>query len=194
MRRAVPSAARCHDQITVTYNRSHLLANALDSVLDEDYPELRLLVIDDGSTDGTSELLERYSPDPRVEVVRHESNLGVLAARNTALSCLTSEVTYYGYVDSDDTLLPGAVTTMVTAIERQSDRYSMVCAWSRDAATGQADGRFPVTRGGSRSTIMSPGGWAGTSWSSCVATWPRVCATTPGPEAAKAFCWRGSSK
>ena len=133
--------------ITVTYNRSQLLVRAIESVLSQDYPDLRLLVVDDGSTDGTTDVLEHYQDDPRVEVVRHQTNRGVMAARNTALSLLSDDVTFFGYVDSDDMLLPGAVRAMVEAIEKRGDRYSMVCAWSQDAATGLPDGRFPLASG-----------------------------------------------
>jgi glycosyltransferase involved in cell wall biosynthesis len=126
--------------ITVTYNRAHLLAKAIDSVLSQEYTNLRLVVVDDGSTDDTGVLLRKYQADHRVEVVRHDTNLGVIAARNTGLACLTEEDVYFCYLDSDDTLLPGAIQTMVKAFDEHGDRYSMIWAASQDAATGRSDG------------------------------------------------------
>jgi glycosyltransferase involved in cell wall biosynthesis len=133
--------------ITVTFDRAHLLPRAIESVLGQDYPRLRLIVVDDGSTDETPGVLKRYQGDSRLIVMRHATNRGVLAARNTGLSALDTDARYFGYVDSDDLLLPGAIRTMVEAIERHGDRYSMACAWSRDGATGRSDGQFPDRAG-----------------------------------------------
>jgi glycosyltransferase involved in cell wall biosynthesis len=133
--------------VIVTHDRAHSLRSAVQSVLEQDYPAVALLVVDDGSTDGTWELLGEYEDDPRVTLVRHASNKGVLAARNTALSRLTPETRYFGYLDSDDILLPGAVSSMVMAIEPDQARYSMVCAWCRDATTGVSQGRFVRSSG-----------------------------------------------
>jgi glycosyltransferase involved in cell wall biosynthesis len=126
--------------ITVTYNRARLLAKAIDSVLSQGYQNLRLIVVDDGSTDDTGVLLSRYGDDPRVEVVRHETNRGMRAARNTALAQLNDEDVYFCYLDSDDKLTPGAIQTMVDAFMEHGDRYSMVWAASQVEQTGESDG------------------------------------------------------
>ena len=126
--------------ITVTYNRAHILPKSVDSVLSQDYPRLRLLIVDDGSTDGTAEILKHWMEDDRVEVLRHETNRGVTAARNTALDHLGNDVTYFGYNDSDDTLLPGAISTAVGAIEAYGPEYSMVYAAAIDEAAREPQG------------------------------------------------------
>jgi glycosyltransferase involved in cell wall biosynthesis len=126
--------------ITATYNRASILPRSIESVLSQDYKHLKLLIIDDGSTDGTSRVLEPYVGDPRVLVVRHETNQGVIAARNTALAHLDDDVTYFCYNDSDDMLLPGAISRAVSVLEGSELRYSMLYAWARDAATGEPQG------------------------------------------------------
>ena len=126
--------------ITVTYNRAHILPKSVESVLSQDYPRLRLMIVDDGSTDGTAKILEQYEGDGRVEVLRHEMNRGVTAARNTALDHLGYDVTYFGYNDSDDMLTPGAISTAVGAIEAHGSRYSMVYAAATDAAVREPQG------------------------------------------------------
>ncbi len=128
--------------ITVTYNRAHILPESVESVLSQDYPRFRLMIVDDGSTDGTARVLEHYEEDERVEVLRHETNRGVTAARNTALDRLGDDVKYFGYNDSDDMLVPGAITTAVGAIEAHGSTYSMVYAGAIDAATREPQG-FP---------------------------------------------------
>lgn len=126
--------------ITVTYDRAHILPWSLDSVLQQDYPDLRLLIVDDASRDETPALLARYEQDPRVEVLRHDHNQGVTAARNTALSHLGDDVRYIGYNDSDDKLVPGAISKAVAALESGDGRYSMLFARAADADTGKPQG------------------------------------------------------
>ena len=126
--------------ITVTYNRAHILPKSVESVLSQDYPRLRLMIVDDGSTDGTAGILQHLGEDERVEVLRHETNRGVTAARNSALDHLGDDVEYFGYNDSDDMLVPGAISTAVGAIEARGSSYTMVYAGAMDAATREPQG------------------------------------------------------
>ena len=89
--------------IIPTHNRAALVVEAIDSVLRQTYAQLEVLVVDDGSTDETPEVLRQQAQkDPRVRFVRHE-NRGVAAARNTGLSHARGEL--IGFCDSDDVLL-----------------------------------------------------------------------------------------
>ena len=56
--------------ITATYNMGQYVQEAVDSVLSQNYPSLEIIVVDDGSTDNTQEVLSRYRDDPRVTVIR----------------------------------------------------------------------------------------------------------------------------
>jgi glycosyltransferase involved in cell wall biosynthesis len=71
--------------IVTTYDRARLVPRAIDSVLRQTYPNVDLVVVDDGSRDDTSEVLAQYDDDPRVRIVRHDRNRGVTAAKNTGL-------------------------------------------------------------------------------------------------------------
>ena len=68
--------------IIPTYNRLPMLKEAVQSVLAQDFEDFELIVVDDGSTDGTSEEMKQYGG--RVKVVEHTGNRGVSAARNRA--------------------------------------------------------------------------------------------------------------
>ena len=68
--------------IIPTYNRAHCLGNAVDSVLAQTHAHVEVIIIDDGSTDGTSNLVaSRYGSDERVRYIQ-QANSGVAAARN----------------------------------------------------------------------------------------------------------------
>lgn len=83
--------------ILPTYNRAWILKEALDSVLSQDYPAIELIVVDDGSTDGTMDLLAGY--EDKICLIRQE-NKGVSAARNAGIKNARGE--FIALIDSDD--------------------------------------------------------------------------------------------
>jgi glycosyltransferase involved in cell wall biosynthesis len=85
------------------YNQAHFLGEAIESVLAQTYPHFEIVVVDDGSTDNTSEVAARY---PRVRCVR-QHNQGLAAARNAGLR--ESKGDYLVFLDADDRLLPDAL-------------------------------------------------------------------------------------
>ena len=103
-----------------TFNRGWILEQAVDSVLDQDYANLELIVIDDGSTDGTKRLLSRFGD--RITVIR-QVNRGVSAARNAGIRASSGEL--IALLDSDDTWLPGKVTVQVAFFSTHPD--ALVC-------------------------------------------------------------------
>jgi glycosyltransferase involved in cell wall biosynthesis len=97
--------------IIPSYNRHELTAEAMRSCLSQDYPELQVVVVDDGSTDGSGEALKILSrEDSRVVYVRQE-NAGQCAARNTGFR--NSMGNLVKFLDSDDALTPGAIRAQV---------------------------------------------------------------------------------
>jgi glycosyltransferase involved in cell wall biosynthesis len=89
------------------YNRGHLIADTLDSALNQQPPFLEVIVVDDGSTDGTAAVLERYAG--RIQVIAL-ANGGVQRARNTGVAAARGE--FIALCDSDDLLEPGYVAAM----------------------------------------------------------------------------------
>lgn len=82
-----------------TYNRADKVAQAIRSALDQSHENLELIIVDDGSTDGTRNILKTYESDPRVRVFQNRHS-GVSGARNTGLTNATGEVIFY--LDSDN--------------------------------------------------------------------------------------------
>lgn len=100
--------------IIPVYNVESYLASCLDSVLSQSYRNLEVIVVNDGSTDFSLKIAEKYSEaDDRVKVYTQE-NQGLSAARNKALEMSTGE--YITFVDSDDLLLPEALEVMMEII------------------------------------------------------------------------------
>lgn len=82
------------------YNIESYLGRCLDSLLAQSYPELEIIVTDDGSSDGTGALLDRYAAEYPKIIAIHQKNGGVTAARLAALKRAKGD--YIGFVDGDD--------------------------------------------------------------------------------------------
>lgn len=97
--------------IVPVYNVLPYLRQALDSVVGQTYQNLEIIIVDDGSTDGSSGVCDEYAKqDPRVSVI-HQNNRGLSAARNVGIDSATGE--YLLFLDSDDWMEPNAVDALV---------------------------------------------------------------------------------
>jgi len=97
--------------VTPTYNQADFLPETIDSVLAQDYPNIEYIVIDDGSTDHTSEILKQY--DRRIHWESQE-NMGQAATLNRGWEMGSGEI--IGYLSSDDLLKPDAVSDSVNGL------------------------------------------------------------------------------
>ena len=103
------------------YNRATLVGRTIHSLLAQTNRDFEVIVVDDGSTDGSCAAVEVFS-DPRLRLVRHERNRGVCPARNTGADLAAAD--WIVMLDSDDELLPHAVATIVQMIRRCGDDIS----------------------------------------------------------------------
>ena len=86
--------------IIPVYNVEQYLKQCLDSVINQTYKNLEIILVDDGSTDNSGKICDEYAlKDNRIKVI-HKQNGGVSSARNTGLNVATGE--YIGFVDGDD--------------------------------------------------------------------------------------------
>ncbi len=100
--------------IVPVYNTAAYLEKCLDSLLNQTYPDVEVLAVDDGSTDGSRELLRQHAErDSRLRVLE-QSHGGVSAAKNQALNAMTGD--YLMFVDSDDWIEPDTVEALLTLI------------------------------------------------------------------------------
>ena len=117
--------------VVPTYERADLVGRAVDSALAQTVEDIEVIVVDDGSTDGTREAVAAES-DPRVRYLEHESNRGVSAARNTGIEAASGE--YVAFLDSDDEWLPRKLERQLAALDDRGDGW--VGAYCDVATTG----------------------------------------------------------
>jgi glycosyltransferase involved in cell wall biosynthesis len=108
----VPNVSVC----IPTYNREHLLKETLDSVVAQTYRDFEVVIVDDGSTDGTKQMLEKHGFNVRYY---WQKNSGDAAARNKLIALAQGK--YISFLDSDDLLFPDAMEEMVRAMPKDAE-------------------------------------------------------------------------
>ena len=116
-----------------TYNSEEHLTECLDSVMEQDFTDMEILISDDGSTDGTLRIIETYAKrDARIRWWQNPRNLGFIANHNLCLQRARGE--YVKFVQADDKLLSAsAIRKMAAALD---GNRSAVLAGSRQHVTG----------------------------------------------------------
>lgn len=115
-----------------TYNRAHLLPRCLDSVLSQSYENIEVIIVDDCSSDNTTEVVNEYQQkDSRIKYIRHETNKRNAHARNTALENCTGY--YVAFMDDDDEWIDSdKVKKQVEIFESSDDKkLGIVCSGVR---------------------------------------------------------------
>ena len=103
--------------IIPAYNVEKYLVRCLESVLNQTYKKIEVILVEDCSLDRTRELcLEIASKDPRIVLIKKEKNEGLSAARNSGIAC--AKGTYLCFLDSDDYIHPMQIEKMVSALEK----------------------------------------------------------------------------
>ena len=114
------------------YNAGRTLAQTLDSVLAQTYPNIEIIVVNDGSTDATVDVLHAYAT--RVRAV-HQQNAGLPKARNAG--CLSAKGEFIALMDADDLCLPERIAVQVGALRGRPD--ALLC--SADFSAFNQNGR-----------------------------------------------------
>ena len=111
--------------IMPVYNSGIYLKTAVDSILNQSLKELELLLVDDGSTDGSSEKCDEYAQKDSRVVVIHQKNEGICNARNAALKIAKGE--YIAFSDHDDEYLPGLLEDNLYICKEQNLDFIKFC-------------------------------------------------------------------
>jgi glycosyltransferase involved in cell wall biosynthesis len=135
--------------IVPVYNVAPYLREALDSVVNQTYKDLEIIIVEDGSTDGSADICEEYADsDARIKLIK-QPNKGLSGARNTGLEIATGDLV--AFVDSDDSISPLFVELLVSAMI-SSDSQIGVCRcsfiYSNGSMNGVASSVFPTISNG----------------------------------------------
>jgi glycosyltransferase involved in cell wall biosynthesis len=103
--------------VTVSFNQAEFLERTLVSVLAQDYPDIEYIVVDPGSTDGSREIIDRYSS--RISKVILRPDRGAADGLNNGFAEATGQI--FGFLNSDDILLPGAVASAAKYLDDHED-------------------------------------------------------------------------
>lgn len=120
--------------ITPTYNRAEFLAETIESVLSQSFREFVFIILDDGSEDNSSEIVERYSSDGRIRFIR-QHNVGEVRTVNRGLAMVETE--YFTVVNSDDPLLPDSFKRLIEELDSQPDRLMAYPDWLMTGPDGE---------------------------------------------------------
>ena len=110
------SAGRGVSVVIPTYNLAQFLPDAIASVREQNWPDLEIIVVDDGSTDDTPGVLERLAREGQLRCFRQE-NAGASAARNRGIKEARKE--WVAFLDADDLWMPGKLAAQFEALERK---------------------------------------------------------------------------
>ena len=103
--------------IIPTYNRAHLIGKAIKSVLNQTYQDFEIIVVDDGSTDNTGEIVKSFD-NFKIRYISNSNNRGASAARNTGIRASQGE--YIALLDSDDEWLPEKLDKQIKVLQNKS--------------------------------------------------------------------------
>lgn len=105
-----------------TYNRSHLISRAIESIKNQTFKNWELFIVDDGSTDNTEEVIAPFLEDNRIQFIKKE-NSGAAHSRNVGVEKAQGE--YITFLDSDDEAKPDWLEKIIAVINKNSP--AMVC-------------------------------------------------------------------
>ena len=141
--------------IVPTFNRADILERCISGVLQQTVSEIKLIVVDDGSTDHTKDIIASIN-DQRLVYVALERNQGAAHARNVGLSLVDSD--FVAFLDSDDVWLPTWVEKQLDAFSRLDRNYAAVaCGVSRVFNDHQAVTSIPTLSGDIFQDIIEKG-------------------------------------
>lgn len=101
------------------YNAAQYISDAIESILGQTYQDFELIIVDDGSTDDTQQIIERYLVDQRIICLQNEINEGLVSVRNLLLRVANGK--YLAWLDSDDISLPTRLEKQVNLLDLNPD-------------------------------------------------------------------------
>lgn len=149
-----------------SYNQRRYVGEALESVLAQTYDDYEVIVLDNGSTDGSQELLRGYADRPKVRLVLGDANIALSKRFNQGIAMAAGELV--GFLYSDDLYLPRKLELQVAEFDQLGKRYGVVCSgakkfddrtkdeWTLPPLRSHGDVLDELLREGGPSDMLSP--------------------------------------
>ena len=141
--------------IIPSYNTAHYLCEAVDSVLMSTFKDFEVIIIDDGSTDNTKDVVRKYDNIPAVRYI-YQSNKGLAGARNAGISVALGK--YLVFLDSDDVVLPEKLMLQFDFLEQNNDVdvvYSLSECFVENDLNERIKINFPIFEGDVLSHLLN---------------------------------------
>ena len=132
------------------YNDTLYLREAIDSILNQTYKDFIFLIINDGSTDNSEDIIASYT-DKRIKLINHPYNMGRPAARNTALEAADTE--YLAWMDADDIAFPNRLQQQIAFLDSHPE-ISICGSKVRYFHEMRGTSRHPATSSGILATTL----------------------------------------
>jgi len=124
------------------YNAEAAIARSIDMVLAQSFSDVEIIIVDDGSTDCTSDIADWYVQNYHNVIVKHQKNAGVQAARNAGIELASGE--YTGFMDSDDMIRPDMVERMYHSVIRNQCDIAVTSAYKIENNGHELMIQYPV--------------------------------------------------
>ena len=111
--------------VMATYNRADVIGRAIDSILNQTYDNFEFIIVDDGCTDSTYEVLEKYAAKDKRIILLKQNNQGLAAARNAGAD--KAQGKYIAFMDDDDISVPNRLEKQVSFLEKYPDYDACTC-------------------------------------------------------------------
>ena len=105
--------------VMASYNYASIIGEAIESVINQTYKDWELIIVDDGSTDNSVEVIKKYLSDNRIKLYINEKNLGLAKTVRKGIQYSTSD--WIAFLESDDKFFPNALEEKVKAISKNAD-------------------------------------------------------------------------
>ena len=105
--------------VMASYNYAPIIGEAIESVINQTYKDWELIIVDDGSTDNSVEVIKKYLSDNRIKLYINEKNLGLAKTVRKGIQYSTSD--WIAFLESDDKFFPNALEEKVKAISTDAD-------------------------------------------------------------------------